>query len=610
MNTVENIEYQSIICVDLRSFDRELPDLGVECYFEHIGFVPDAVCFLNFQLMYLFDFERVDDRALDPICTGQNGTPCDQVWTNRDLYRLVEQIRARKVKAYLGLLSNTISPVWKNTNYRWQYEEVLQTARGGRLMWGEAVNVLKHLKDGRLFEDVFADKLMAVLDAFGFDGYVAGDGMLGLRGPRETLKDTDFSKDMVEQFAAYAEIEPVEIEDYDERADYIVANWMPEWIGFWRFRWGEHVARISRGLKERGKSFLAIDAWSRNPEEILVSFGIDYRLLYEKGLEAVFVQARETNKWRKHREGEYVREQNSIYTFLAHKAYEPRLKYYWAQATVNVPEFWNTVQDLPQVAERETYGYLWTHYFDGESWERICDGLCIIWGNDLSRENWNWLKLRWDQAFGLCRNYREPVGLTLLWTERGVDSKRLEAVEYGRRIAALIENGVCIQSVTGEEGFLKLVEEKQFEGYFVTTDETLGERYPQYLERMVFVREDGIWRNQENYDYEQGIPMLKKLAGIQMTKGRIMGFEAENGEYILSLENPDNLFYQQGYLAVDREITRVRALQPREWFVLPNSLEGGSVAVSVPPDASLQLIVQTDRKKKTKLQFREKNLGI
>lgn len=66
--------------------------------------------------------------------------------------------------------------------------------RGESLLWGEAINVLKRLKDGRFFEDIYIEKLMRVLDAFHFDGYVAGDGMLGLRGPRETLKDTDFRR--------------------------------------------------------------------------------------------------------------------------------------------------------------------------------------------------------------------------------------------------------------------------------------------------------------------------------------------------------------------------------------------------------------------------------
>ena len=79
---------------------------------------------------------------------------------------------------------------------------------------------------------------------------------------------------------------------------------------------------------------------------------------------------------------------------------------------------------------------------------------------------------------------------------------------------------------------------------------------------------------------------------------------------MVSLENPDNLFYEQGYLAIDREIVQVKALPPREWFVLPHSVEEGSVAVSIPPDASIQLVIETNRQKKMKLRFRKKDLGI
>ncbi len=470
--------------------------------------------------------------------------------------------------------------------------------------------MLKRLKDGRLFEDLYIDRLLHVLDAYSFDGYVAGDGMLGLRGPRETLRDTDFSKDMVDQFTSYMQLAPICLDDYDERADYIVENLMPEWIEFWCARWAGHAAKISKELRTRGKAFLAIDAWSRNPEEIRESFGIDYHLLYENGLDGVFVQARETNKWRKHREGEYVREQNSIYTFLAHKAYEPRLKYYWAQATVNVPEFWNTVQDLPHVAERETYGYLWTHCYDGTGWKQICDGLCVIWGNDLTEENWNWLKLRWDQAYRLCENYSGPLGLTLLWSERGIHTFGQSSVGDGRRIAALIDGGVCVQSSVHEKNLRSLMEDAGYQGYFVTVDDTLLLKYPQYSHRIILVCEKYMEWKKQRYGWGEGLYLLKQLAGIQITKGRICGFENADGAYVVSLENPDNLFYEQGYLAVNRPITQVKALPPREWFVLPHSVESGSVAVSIPPDASLQLVIETDRQKKTELRFRKKDLGI
>ena len=91
---------------------------------------------------------------------------------------------------------------------------------------------------------------MRVLDAFHFDGYVAGDGMLGLRGPRETLKDTDFSQDMVDQFTEYAKLRPIALEDYNARADYIVTYLMPEWIDFWCARWAMHVSKVSKELKQ------------------------------------------------------------------------------------------------------------------------------------------------------------------------------------------------------------------------------------------------------------------------------------------------------------------------------------------------------------------------
>ena len=41
--------YESIICVDLRSFDRNAEDLGVNAYFKQLGFVPTGLCFLNFR---------------------------------------------------------------------------------------------------------------------------------------------------------------------------------------------------------------------------------------------------------------------------------------------------------------------------------------------------------------------------------------------------------------------------------------------------------------------------------------------------------------------------------------------------------------------------------
>lgn len=610
--------YDTVICVDLRCFNNEADDYGVKDYIELLGFIPGKICFLNFQPMFLMEFEQVDEREMDPMCIGQNGTPCAQKWTLKQLHGLINEIKNNHIQVLIGVLANTISPVWKNTNYHWEWNEILQKTRDDKLLWGNSINILKRFKDGRYFEDVLIEKLMQVIEAFGFQGYVAGDGMLGLRGPRETLCDTDFSKDMVDQFTDYAGLERIMISDYNLRADYIVEHLYDLWVKFWVWRWSVHVSKLSSRLIPKKLTFLAIDAWSRNPESLIVNFGINYRILYQLGLEGVFVQARETNKWRKHREGEYVREQNSIYTFLSHKAFEPGLKYYWAQATVNIPEFWNTIQDLPNVAERETYGYLWTHCVCENEWHRVCEGICIIWGNDLTHENWKWLTERWSRAWSLSEDYLHPLGFTLLWTDAGINSLMNNEGssyddEHGHLFAALLDEGICIQSSISAaccemsgEGLDELLSGR----YIITMDSNIVFNFPLLKERTFIIKKDGIIWKDMLYTWVEGVKLLKMLGGATVTSGRILGFENKKHQYVISVENPDNLFYEQIYMAIDRTIRRVCALPPREWFALPHSTDGGSTVVSIPPDGSVQMLIEIELNTVQKLEFKRKKLGI
>ena len=53
-----------------------------------------------------------------------------------------------------------------------EYREVLQTMRGESLLWGEAINVLEAPGRMDVFEDIYIEKPMRVLDAFLlFDGW-------------------------------------------------------------------------------------------------------------------------------------------------------------------------------------------------------------------------------------------------------------------------------------------------------------------------------------------------------------------------------------------------------------------------------------------------------
>lgn len=598
---MKTLPYETIICVDLRPFNPTQPDYGVGDYINMLGFKPDVIVFLNFFVDFVHRHELIDDMQLGRMTVGQRGTPSDYSWTKQNLAELIRCMKEAGISPFLGILSSTSSDVWKDVHIDWEFKEILQTKRGDQLVWGSAINPLKRFTDGTYYEDFFARDLLKVLCDYQFDGYVAGDGMLGLRGPRETLLDTDFSEDMTDQFASFHGLKLPEFTNYDLRAAYIVEHYFAEWVQFYVQRWGQHVGKITSMLDTQGKTMMAIDAWSRNPEELITAFGIDYRVLHQKGLKAVFVQARETNKWRKHREGEYVREENSVYTFLTHKAYEPGIRYYWAEATINLPEFWNSVLDLPHVLERETYGYLWTMNWREGAFSKAVDGICVIWGNDLTEEQWKWLVQRWSMAFEQISSFKAPAGLTLLWNELGINQHTSQNKIFGYRFAKLLDLGLCIQSIVhadqlrtqGMENWLQSYTDQQM----VTFDRTLIEQFPDLADRMFIVHEDYIEYGGFRYSWQEGVELMKRTCGLRTSRGRVLGFENKDGALVLSLENPENLFYEHIELKVPFEIGSgdIKVLPPREWFAIPESTEGQSTKISVAPDASTQVVVQRSK---------------
>ncbi|OXM14566.1 hypothetical protein [Paenibacillus herberti] len=584
---MDSLAFPTLISIDLRPFHPGAPDSGVQAYMNKLGFKPDTLIFLNFFVDFLHTHTEIDDTPINKMNAGQRGTPTPFPWTRKDLFNLVNAVKNAGIRPLLGILSFTSSDVWQSARVDEIDTEIYQTKRGNQKMWGNCINPLKHGSDGSLYEDRFIADLMTVIEDYGFEGYVAGDGMMGLRGPRETLEDSDFSLDMVRQFQQYSEVVLPHLDDYDERANYITEHYFAEWVQFYVYRWGEHFGKLSSKLKPLGKALIGIDAWSRNPEESITAFGIDYRVLYEKGLEGVLVRAGEANKIRKHREGDYVWEENSIYTFLSHKAYEPRLQYYWAVSTVNQPEFWNAVLDLPHVMEREAFAYLWTMYGSGETgrFERAIDGLAVIWGNDISTAQWDWLTSIWNRAFHLVKQFERPVGLTLLWNDKGTGQHTSENKQYGHSFSKLLNEGICVHSAVEERNIRPFLGAT---GYLVALDPDILLREPQLEDRTFVILSNRIRFKGEIYPWAVGVRLIKGLCGVHISKGRMVGFEAKEGTFVFSLENAANLYYEtaQVHLPVDvEEIFTLESDPQTQLRIVDNS----SRIFSLPPDGAVQI---------------------
>ena len=327
---------------------------------ETLGFVPDAVTLLECSVEQVHSYNGIIDNATVPyLWTCEREMPGGNVWSQRQLYGLVEELHKAGTKFFFGALAQPNIHDEYNTRAEWlmehadEYDIFIMTRDGGSLRNSTgSINPLRRLPDGRYYEDVFLEDLIRYLEDFHMDGFLAGDGWCGLG---VMLKDGDFHPDMIDQFETWSGIK-VKGEKTSEQADFI---WNDPgnrslWMKFYAQRWASFFKKMKQGLEKHGKEFVSMDPWARGAVDAIYDYGVDYKLLSESGVGAVCIQAREEN-WG-HRGGEwlYVWEAGEIVSFVTSRAYAPDLHLYWAIATCNAPEHWIAVKDMPNALERQS----------------------------------------------------------------------------------------------------------------------------------------------------------------------------------------------------------------------------------------------------------------
>lgn len=414
--------YQALLSIDLRCFDLRKADYGVADYFNQLGFLPHILLLheTNLDQVHLHD-GKIDETPLDYIWCTQRGMPGCQHWTRRQLRELVEIVHTYGVKFYQGLEAAWQAWPQYGSKAKWPYEhdEVFITLRDGHKTNEEGairdagcINPLVHMKDGSWYEDLLCRDIVRYLKDYDMDGYFSADGMAGLTVP---LEQGDYSDDMIRQFSEFADLS-VKGNTTKEKADDIWEHYRKEWIHFYTERWIVFYKKLSAALKESGKELATMDAWARGPAESVIDFGFDYRRLHEVGLDYYCLESREENWGRRGHSGLFVWEPGQVVAASAIKAYAPDLTMLWALCTCNAPEHWHAVRDVPIVLERELMTLPLTSVITEEGeWKRAFDGYLAIFGIDLTKLEWKWMRERLD--FSFLPEIKRMFGPVLVWSD-------------------------------------------------------------------------------------------------------------------------------------------------------------------------------------------------
>ena len=453
------------IWTELIGFDNRQPDLGVSEYLETTGFTPQAISLLLASPDFILGHESIpDERELPPEFCSRDGHEFNpqrqrQVWTNRQLQRLIANLQERGVQVFLS--------VFTLLYHNQSHHEWLSDHPETWLVYGDdgpfpAVDAFGRLADGTLLEDYFLPQLVETLEYYGFDGWHAADGWGPLPG---YLYNLSFSDGVTAQFAEWLPRELPELvaspcgsdlEGLRARAAWVWRHERLAWIQFNAQRWEQFWRKAMTALHAAGKRAL-VNAGTRAPLESLYIGGIDYGRLAAAGVDKFLMCTVTAGLAMNSRPGaaDPVRHYDFLAGLLLTRGHLPESTIVFLQNTHDVVEEWDAIHHVPSLLEREIYALanLYRLRADG-GLQPAADGPLACLGDGLSAQDWAWMRERWRLAFDALP--QRALGVTLVWPEKAVEREIEDYLLSGgatthRLLSGLMARGVPIQALVHPE---------------------------------------------------------------------------------------------------------------------------------------------------------------
>lgn len=445
------------VWIELIAFDVTRDDLGVEQVLADMGDRPTILSLLLFSAELVHAHGTDDDGLIPTECTSYAARPDSvrgprQDWTRARLRQLVTALQASGIAVYFAVFDLHQYPLdgeVRHSAWNLAHPEMTVTDSSGEPVPG-LLNPLKRLADGRFYQDVFADGLVAVFDYYGFDGLHGADGYTS---PRLPVWRADFSDDLIHQFED-ATACTVPAGPTVDRSAWIWAEARLEWIEFIAARWTGFWSAVVDRLHAVGAKTMLNNAWTRDPFEALYRYGVDYAALARIGIDRMVLETSSSAV-------ELLEEptlppiHGQLATVLLIRAHVPELPLSGLVAVHDTFEQWDVVHTAPAMLERDirTLTSVRAQRPGGATTAPCLDAALFCLADGLDAASWNRLDvLRRSCESGTSPSADAGAGFTLLY-DPAVLRKELASFRRNRvahthtLLATLLRAGAIISAI-------------------------------------------------------------------------------------------------------------------------------------------------------------------
>ncbi len=403
----------------LLGFDKDKSDKGVGQLLERMNFTPHAVSVFLCHPDIVHHHDGVDKvRQLPPDNCSYHANPYNeerrrQDWTNKDLKALVDNLTAKGIESYLGIMGIDF---FNAHHEEWLYDHIELKSHLRNIKW--SLNVLKRFKDGTYYEDFFAEKLCQTLSDYGFDGVHVTDNFCPSGGGWR-----EYSCDMVGQFYDYVGREmPEELKNLTEeteehiglRGDYIEKNIKQEWIEFFAWRWEKFWKKICDRLHAIGKKAFVLGQYCTDPFATLYTRGVDLRRIVNAGVDYLMTNAYANASTMRHAGRPWSYYEHTTVCALT-DAFTDKGKKLQMLGVKDASEEWDVLHHAPTLLERDI-SYMSSYHRQKENgYKHTLDGFIVCLSDGIYEDEWKWLRERFEVGFkDSPEKYISP---SLVWSD-------------------------------------------------------------------------------------------------------------------------------------------------------------------------------------------------
>lgn len=406
----------------LIGFDVTQKDKGVKDYLDGIGMPVDSIGLfvynadiINYHVKGMPEEKQFPPDYCNYYGSPQNDLRARQDWTNYDLRALCGELKKHGVESYLSVMGNHLSPERDDDftpqigmfGYPVKQDFVMEHRELAIESTKERgyIHLLKNFKDGTSFGDYFINKAVECICDYGADGLHLADAIF----PHSIqIQHGDFSDDLFGRFISSAGITPpqniaVSLKDEKSagvaaRADFVWNNYREVYLDFIANEWEKFFTKLCVALHAHGKKVIVNNAWTMAPFEAYYRFAVDYKALERAGVDKICVEDQATILYLSEPGSRYkINELMAAPYFI--RAYAPNIKNLAINYSKDGTEEGSVINHCPMADEREIYTLTSPLYVSDKGTERAVEGFFVCLADSVSREEWTWLKKRYEIAF-------------------------------------------------------------------------------------------------------------------------------------------------------------------------------------------------------------------